>query len=437
MAGERTEQASPRRRQKARAEGDRPRSRDLAAACATLGGTLALGTLASGWLDGWRSACERLLRLAGSPAWRSEDGVAAMLELRAISVETMLPLCGVLLACAAGALAAGVVQGGGWSVHPQGLLPKWSRIDPLSNIKNLFSLRAGARLGKTLLPVGALIVFAWGKLARQAEIPVFGQGRMPRAMKDAYDLLADAAWILFLWSAVDFAIEYRSWSQRLRMSKQELRDEYKETEGNPQIRGRIRNIQRQMRSRMIRADVAKASVVITNPTHYAVALTFDFSTMEAPRVLVKGRDLVAEQIKTEARWAGVPIAENPPLARSLYRTVEAGQAIPFELYAAVAGILAYLYRQQVEERIRRQAAASPPAGASGAAARAPAPGGGQTPAQSSQPSPPEPGQGPGQEQGRGQRPEQEPDQAPSRTSSPTSGQTGSGAPTAPGNEEKP
>jgi flagellar biosynthesis protein FlhB len=99
-------------------------------------------------------------------------------------------------------------------------------------------------------------------------------------------------------------------------------------------------------------------VVITNPTHYAVALSFDFDTMDAPRVLVKGRNLVAEQIKSEARWAGVPIVENPPLARSLYRTVEAGQAIPFELYAAVAGILAYLYRQQVEERIRRQQAAA-------------------------------------------------------------------------------
>ncbi|WP_161557111.1 EscU/YscU/HrcU family type III secretion system export apparatus switch protein [Acidisarcina polymorpha] len=138
------------------------------------------------------------------------------------------------------------------------------------------------------------------------------------------------------------------------MSKQELRDEYKESEGNPQIRGRIRNLQRQMRARMIRSDVAKASVVITNPTHYAVALTFDFATMDAPRVLVKGRNLVAEQIKTEARWAGIPIVENPPLARSLYRSVEAGQAIPFELFAAVAGILAYLYRQKVEDRARQQ-----------------------------------------------------------------------------------
>ena len=198
--------------------------------------------------------------------------------------------------------------------------------------------------------------------------------RLPGVLKDSYDLLVDAAWILFVWSAIDYAVEWRSWNERLKMSRQELRDEYRETEGNPQIRGRIRNLQRQMRARMIRGDVARASVVITNPTHYAVALSFDFDTMDAPRVLVKGRNLVAEQIKSEARWAGVPIVENPPLARSLYRTVEAGQAIPFELYAAVAGILAYLYRQQVEERVRQQQAAAKASAAKTAAqSRASAP----------------------------------------------------------------
>ena len=106
---------------------------------------------------------------------------------------------------------------------------------------------------------------------------------------------------------------------------------------------------------------SRASVVITNPTHYAVALSFDFETMEAPKVLAKGRNLLAEQIKSDARWAGIPIVENPPLARSLYRHVEPGQTIPFDLYAAVAAILAYLYRQQVEQRLRRERAGRWPA----------------------------------------------------------------------------
>jgi len=145
------------------------------------------------------------------------------------------------------------------------------------------------------------------------------------------------------------------------MSRDDLRDEYKQTEGNPQIRSRIKGLQRQMRRKRVKADVAKAAVVLTNPTHYAVALGFDFATMDAPKVLAKGRNLLAEEIKAEARWAGVPIVENPPLAQSLYRTVEVGQPIPADLYAAVAAILAYLYRQRVEaelkERKAREAAA--------------------------------------------------------------------------------
>jgi flagellar biosynthetic protein FlhB len=140
------------------------------------------------------------------------------------------------------------------------------------------------------------------------------------------------------------------------MSREDLRDEYKETEGNPQIRGRIRNLQRAARRRRVKTDVGKAAVVLTNPTHYAVALGFDFVAMEAPKVLAKGRNLLAEEIKAEARWAGVPIIENPPLARSLYRSVEVGQAIPVDLYAAVAAILAYLYRQRLEAEMRERRA---------------------------------------------------------------------------------
>jgi len=171
---------------------------------------------------------------------------------------------------------------------------------------------------------------------------------------DVYGLLEASAWILFAWALVDYVVEWRSRESRLKMSREELREEYKETEGSPQIRSRIRGLQRQMRRRRVKADVARAAVVLTNPTHYAVALGFDFATMDAPKVLAKGRNLLAEEIKAEARWAGVPILENPPLARSLYRTVEVGQAIPVELYAAVAAILAYLYRQRVEGELKER-----------------------------------------------------------------------------------
>ena len=170
--------------------------------------------------------------------------------------------------------------------------------------------------------------------ARQLTIPPFSTARLELLGKDVYGLLLAAAWLLFGWSAIDYLVEWQSRESRLKMSREDLRDEYKETEGSPQIRSRIRNLQRQMRRRSVKADVSKAAVVLTNPTHYAVALGFDFVTMEAPKVLAKGRNLLAEEIKAEARWAGVPIVENPPLARSLYRI---GRGGPGDSRGAVCG----------------------------------------------------------------------------------------------------
>ncbi len=264
----------------------------------------------------------------------------------------MWPIGLIFAAVFAGALAAGLAQGSG--VHLPALQPKFSRLNPGSNLKNLFSAQAASRLGKSLLPASIVLVLAVGKLRQQEAIPAMSLTRLPAMFADGYALLKDTAWILFGWSLVDYGLEWQSWNRRLRMSKQEMRDEFKESEGSPETRGRIRNLQRQMRGRKLQADVSQATVVITNPTHYAVALSFDFETMDTPRVLAKGRNLMAEAIKKEARWAGVPIVENPPLARSLFKSVEPGQAIPLELYAAVAGILAYLYRKEVEEKMRRR-----------------------------------------------------------------------------------
>jgi flagellar biosynthetic protein FlhB len=265
----------------------------------------------------------------------------------------------VMAAVATGALGAGLVQTGGISFHVSAIGFKPDRINPVSNLKSLFSLRAAARLGKSLLPAALLAVFAVQRIGRQLTIPPFSTARLEVLGADVYGLLLAAAWLLFGWSAIDFAVEWQSRESRLKMSRQELRDEYKETQGSPQIRSRIRGLQRQMRRRRVKADVAKAAVVLTNPTHYAVALGFDFATMEAPKVVAKGRNLLAEEIKAEARWAGVPIIENPPLARSLYRSVEVGQAIPVDLYAAVATILAYLYRQRVEAELQERRRGSP------------------------------------------------------------------------------
>jgi flagellar biosynthetic protein FlhB len=371
VPGERTEQATQHRREKARREGDILHSRELTAAAGTLAGALALGVLGGRTMEAWRGAFSGFLALGASARWEPATVEPTLAAARRLMLTVLAPPAVVMALVAVAALGAGIAQTGGVAVHASALAWKLERINPVANLKNLFSLRAAARLGKSLIPAAFLAVFAVERMARQLALPPFSTQRLELLGEDVYGLLLAAAWLLFAWSAIDYLIEWQSREARLKMSRQDLRDEYKETEGSPQIRGRIRNLQRQMRHRRVKADVAKAAVVLTNPTHYAVALGFDFVTMEAPRVLAKGRNLLAEEIKAEARWAGVPIVENPPLAQSLYRAVEVGQAIPVELYAAVAAILAYLYRQRVEAELRerqaREAAArrSAPSGLGG------------------------------------------------------------------------
>jgi flagellar biosynthetic protein FlhB len=361
MAGDRTEQASPHRREKARKDGDILHSRELTAAAGTLAGVLALGLLGSRSLLAWRSVFSGFLDLGQPSHWEPSQVAPTMIALRRLALEVFGPVGMVMVAVGAAALAVGLIQTGGLSVHGGAVGFKFDRVNPLTNAKNLFSLRAAGRIGKSLIPAAILAVFAVQRVARQLSIPPFSSARLELLGADLMSMLQAAALLLFGWAAIDYLIEWQSRETRLKMSKQDMRDEFKETEGSPQVRSRIRGLQRQMRRRKVKADVSRAAAIITNPTHYAVALGFDFNTMEAPRVLAKGRNLLAEEIKAEGRWAGVPIIENPPLARSLYRSVEVGQSIPVDLYAAVAAILAYLYRQRVEGELRdrraREAAA--------------------------------------------------------------------------------
>ncbi len=352
MSEKGTEQATPQRKKKAKEQGDSVRSRELLSAVAMLGGMLMLGATAHGFVAGWGKVYSESIRSAavgevnGEQRWN--EAIRQMLE------PALLPVGLVLAASFAGTLIAGVAQVGGVEIHPNAIELKFTKLNPAKNLGHLFSLQSVTRVVKSLVPAAAMVVLGWGALKTlMLPMPVMSLGRLSATFSTAYSLALDAAWITLAWSGLDYAIEWRSWNERLKMSKQELREEMKDAMGNPQVKGRVRQIQRAMRKRKVKADMSRASVVITNPTHYAVALEFSFETMQAPTVLAKGRDLLAAEIREEARWAGIPIIENPPLARSLYRTVEPGQSIPFELYAAVAGILAYLYRQKVEERLRR------------------------------------------------------------------------------------
>jgi flagellar biosynthetic protein FlhB len=352
MPGEPTEKATQHRRDKARKDGDILHSKELSAAAGTLAGVMVLGALGGHLLIIWRDTFAAFLNLGLGTHWEPSEIQPTLYALRKLTFQILAPPGAVMASVAAATLGVGVLQTGGINFHAGAVGFKMDRINPVSNLKNLFSLRAAARLAKSLIPASVLAVFAVQRIARQLTLPPFSITRLEMLGADVYGMLLAAAWLLFAWSLIDYVVEWQSRESRLKMSREDLRDEYKETEGNPQIRGRIRNLQRAARRRKVKADVSKAAVVLTNPTHYAVALSFDFGTMEAPKMVAKGRNLLAEEIKAEARWAGVPIIENPPLARSLYRSVEVGQPIPVDLYAAVAAILAYLYRQRLEAEMR-------------------------------------------------------------------------------------
>jgi flagellar biosynthetic protein FlhB len=356
MADDKTEQASQHKREQARKEGDILHSRELTAAAGTLAGVMMLGAQGSHLMIVWRESFAAFLTLGLPARWEPGEIQPTLYALRRLTLNVFTPIGMMMAAVVATALGVGILQTGGVNFNMKAIGFQINRINPVSNIKNLFSLRAGARLAKSLIPAGILAVFAVQRIGRELTVPPFSTVRLEQLGADVYGLLLATAWLLFGWAAIDYLVEWRSRESRLKMSQQDLRDEYKDTEGNPQIRGRIRSLQRQMRHRKVKADVSKAAVVLVNPTHYAVALGFDFATMEAPKVLAKGRNLLAEEIKAEARWAGVPIIENPPLARSLYRLVEVGQSIPVDLYAAVASILAYLYRQRLDAEMRERRA---------------------------------------------------------------------------------
>ncbi|NYF80353.1 EscU/YscU/HrcU family type III secretion system export apparatus switch protein [Granulicella arctica] len=367
MSDKGTEQASPQRKQKAKERGDVVRSRDLLSAVAMLSGVLVLGVTAHGFVTAWDSVYAACLRMAATGEVGSADGWQE--AVRHMLAPVFAPIAMVLSASFFGALAVGIAQGGGVSIHPNALELKFERLNPVTNLGNLFSLRSATRVVKSLVPAAVMVVFGWVALkALMLPMPVMSLMRLPSAFATAYSLALDAAWVTLAWSALDYGIEWKSWNTRLKVTKQEMRQEMRDAMGNPEVKGRVRQIQRAMRRRKVKADISRASVVITNPTHYAVALEFSFDTMQAPTVLAKGRDLHAAEIREEARWAGIPMIENPPLARSLYKSVEPGQSIPYELYAAVAGILAFLYRQKVEEKMRNErakaeqvaAAAAPP-----------------------------------------------------------------------------
>jgi len=342
-----TEQATPRRRQKAREKGQVARSRDLIGGLATLAAALLVGAQAAGAGEAFRG----LLRHMLETAIRGEVPMDRVLTTTGLAV---VAASGLAIGLAWMTAVAGAVMQGGLIVAPSALAFQISRLSPAQRMQQLWSVAAVSRMLKSLLPVAAIVYLSGGIVSRDwGTLPQLSRLSTPALVRFAAADLFEVAWkaslVLLIWSGADYLLERHKLESDLRMSRQELVDEYKETDGNPTVKARIRRLQRQMRRRRMLDDVKRASVVITNPTEFAVALEYG-PELGAPRVVAKGRNLLAQQIKQLARWQGIPLVENPPLAHALYRAVEVGQSIPPKLYAVVAEILAAIFRADAQAR---------------------------------------------------------------------------------------
>jgi len=350
---DKTEQATPRRRQKAREKGQVARSRDLMSSCAVAATVLLAAMAVPGFAAQWRGLLRHTLNAAASTDLENPFPLLAWTGLSV--VRAVAPVIGVSWAAA----MAGALAQGGLVFAPAALQPRLERLSPATRLEQLFSLPSLGRLLKSLLPGTAIVCLAlavlqreWGNLLGLSHLGVAGLARY--GGQCLFEIAWKSALVLLLWAGADYLIERRKLEVDLRMSRQDLKDEYKESEGHPTVKARIRRLRRQVQRRRMLEGVKRAAVVITNPNEFAVALEYG-AALPAPTVVAKGRNLFAQQIKQVARWHGIPLVENPPLAHALYRAVEVGQSIPPKLYAVVAAILAAIYRAQQRARQAEEA----------------------------------------------------------------------------------
>jgi flagellar biosynthetic protein FlhB len=345
----RTEEPTPRREEKAREEGQVARSAEIGSCAVLLAGTLVAASSGPGAMSRLRDA------MSGSLAAIASDDLtpASALSLLAGGGRTVaavaLPI--VLAAAAAGAVAA--VAQVGFGVYPKRIAPDPNRLSPAQGLQRIFSGRGVAELVKSLLKIGLVSWVAWRAfLALQGQLPTLGlvspRDILEAGGADATSLLLWICGALGAVAAADMLWQRRMHRQSLRMTRHEVREEQRQAEGDPKIRQRLRRAYRDLTGNRMLSEVAKASVVVTNPVHVAVALRYDPAEMGAPRVVAKGTEARAERIKQIARQNGVPIVERRALARALFRSVKVGAEIPAALYRAVAEILAYIYSLQAQ-----------------------------------------------------------------------------------------
>jgi flagellar biosynthetic protein FlhB len=341
----RTERASEKRLREAREKGDSPRSRDFSAAAVTLAGVAVLVSMRHGLGERVAAILHDGLSIRRAAVYDVDALGASLTTAGTAALWLLAPIFAVaLVATLAAPLATGGIHFSG-----QALGFKGSRLDPLAGVGRMFSMRSLVELAKALLKV-AVIAAAAAVVLRNGfpELVSLSTAPLKSATSSALDLTGLAALALAAALAgiglVDLPYQIWDWHKRQRMTREELKQEYKESEGSPEVKGKVRQMQAQIARRRMMADVPTADVVVTNPTHFAVALKYDDRKHGAPIVVAKGVDYVAEQIREIAKKSKVTLLEAPPLARALYRTTEIGAEIPSALYVAVAQVLAYVFQ---------------------------------------------------------------------------------------------
>lgn len=354
-AQERTEQATPKRLDEARKKGQIPRSRDLSTAAVTLVGGAALYLLGGQITGQMAEMMRRSLALSRDEATDATHMLPALGTAAADGLWLSAP---VLAAITLAAIIAPLALGG-WSFSGQAMLPQFSRLNPLEGIKRMFAMRSLIELAKAMAKFGVVAIVASIVLWNDAPT-LMGLGREPlqQAIGHAVQISGKALLVisagLLIIAGIDVPYQLWQYAKQMRMSREEIREEYKESEGSPEVKGRIRQMQQQLARQRMMQDVPKADVVVTNPTHFAVALKYDEKRMRAPIVVAKGADVIAAKIREVAGEHAVPIFEAPPLARVLYRNVDIGEEIPATLYVAVAQILTYVFQIRVAKRAGQQ-----------------------------------------------------------------------------------
>jgi flagellar biosynthetic protein FlhB len=341
---ERTEPASARRLEQAREEGQVPRSREVGAFLVLIVAAAAFWLLGPWMVQRLAEIFRRGLRVDADLA---REPLLMLVRLADSSIDALLTLAPLFAALVAAALLSPFFLGN-WNFSPQALQPDLSRVNPLKGLARLVSWSGLAELLKAVAKASLLGgVAAWILWSERGDLFAMFAQAIPVGLSStghllSFSFLAIVAAMLLI-VAVDVPFQIWQYHDKLKMSRQELKQEGKELEGNPEIKGRIRQLQREAARKRMMAAVPAADVIVTNPGHYAVALAYK-SGMQAPKVLAKGLGEIALKIRQLGAESDIPIVEAAPLARALYRHVELDQEIPSTLYAAVAEVLAYIYQ---------------------------------------------------------------------------------------------